>query len=406
MVGIPGFWGADPNAEVGHVHRADRAVGESMRKHHSGLALVLIGLVAASTSSWAQVARAPAARAPITAVAEGEGDEAERANKWTVGLAGGLVDGAYIKFASDVGTALDDGDNLRVLTILTKGSVQNVHDLLYLKGVDAGLVSADTFEQFKKEGKIRNIEERIQYISQVHVNTIQVLARPDIKSLKDLAGKKVAVAAKGSSSAALALKILERYNLKVEVVESAGFSGGMEMVKSGECVAAFTAFAKGAPTVFSSIPASTGLHLLAIDFDKFADEYYVPVSLDHNDYPNLITAGERIETLGSPVVLAVYNWPQGTDRFRKVQRFVDYYFKRFDKLKKPPFQPQWKEVNLAATVPGWKRYWYAEEVLKTVTTAQQNTAGETEARVLTGSSGEDQKLFNEFLEWKKARDAR
>lgn len=371
-----------------------------MRKSLHSIALILVCAAAVVSSSWAQTARAPAAKPPVTAASEGENDQTEIANKWTVGLVGGLVDGAYIKFASDIGTALEDGDNLRVLTMLTKGSVQNVHDLLYLKGVDAGLVSADTFEEFKAEGKIRNIEDRIQYISQVHVNTIQVLARPEIKSLKDLEGKRVAIAKKGSSSAALALKVLARYNVKVEAVESAGFSGGMEMVKSGDCAAAFLAFAKGAPTILSGLPATSGLHLIPISFDKFVDEYYVPVSLDHNDYPNLIMQGESVETLGSPVVLAVYNWQHGTDRFRKVQRFVQYYFDRFDRLKKPPFQPQWKEVNLAATVPGWKRYWYAEEVLKTVAAQQKAAANESSAPTAGNS---DPALYNEFLEWKKTR---
>lgn len=378
-----------------------------MRGYQHWAVYLLACLTALAAVCWPQTVkqvkaeRASTAGTPPSAVSEGEGEEVDRANKWTVGLAGGLADGAYIKFASDIGTVVDDGDNLRVLTILTKGSVQNVRDLLYLKGIDAGLVSADTFEQYRKDGKIKNIEDRIQYISQVHVNTLQLLVRPEIKTLSDLEGKKVAVAAKGSSSSALALKVIERHNLKVNAVEVGGFSGGLEMVKSGECAAAFAAFAKGAPTIFSGVPAALGLHLLPIGIDKFADEYYVPVELEHADYPNLIPAGEKIETLGSPVVLAVYNWPQGTERFRKVQRFIQYYFDRFEKLKKSPYQVQWKEVNLAATVPGWKRYWYAEELLATIV-AQQQGANVAEAQRPATMSREDQALYNEFLEWKKA----
>lgn len=38
-------------------------------------------------------------------------------------------------------------------------------DLLYLKGVDVGFVNTAIFDDFKKEGVIKNIENRIQYIS-------------------------------------------------------------------------------------------------------------------------------------------------------------------------------------------------------------------------------------------------
>jgi TRAP-type uncharacterized transport system substrate-binding protein len=377
-----------------------------MRTYHSAFVCFLLSLLALTALPWHQASgqvradRTAAAKASPTAAAEGEGDEADRANKWTVGLAGGLVDGGYIKFAADISTALDDGDNLRVMAILTKGSLQNVHDLLYLKGIDAGLVAADTFDQFKHDAKINNIENRIQYISQVHVATLQLLARPDIKSVKDLEGKKVATGPKGGSSVALAQKVLERYGVKAETIE-AGYAGGVEKVKSGEYAAVFVAVTRGGPSILSAIPASAGLHLLTIGFDKFADEYYVPVVLEHDEYPNLIASGDKIETLGTPVVLAVYNWPQGTDRFRKVQRFIDYYFERFDKLKMPPYQPQWKEVNLAATVPGWKRYWYVEEVLKKYTAAVRQDTGGTTTPAPAGSSSKEEQLYKEFLEWKK-----
>lgn len=393
-----------------------------MGKHSASIALFLLCVLAwtipASVQRTAQAAgpqtkteKTGGIKVRPTSVLEGELDETERINKWSVGLASGLIDGTFLKFAADIGTVLDDDDNLRVLTVLTKGSVQNVQYLLHLKGIDVALVSADTFEQFKKEAKIKNIENRIQYISQVHVSAIQFLARPDIRTLKDLEGKTIATPPKGSSATALTLKILTRNNIKVEVVE-AGVSAGIEKLKTGEFAAVAGGFAKGAPSAYSGLDPKLGLHLLQIDFEKFANEYYVPVTFEHEDYPNLIAQNEKIETLGTPVVLAVYNWPKGTDRFRRVERFVQYYFDRIDRLKKPPYQPQWKEVNLAAPVPGWKRYWVAEEMLKKVSAAQRITApketvGTGATSAVPGSRGlgsaEEEKLMNEFREWVSQR---
>ena len=57
------------------------------------------------------------------------------------------------------------------------------------------------------------------------------------------------------------------------------------------------------------------------------------------------------------------NFPKGTDQARRLERFVRYYFERFDKLKQPSFHPKWRDVNLAAKVQGWNRYWLAADKL-------------------------------------------
>ena len=58
-----------------------------------------------------------------------------------------------------------------------------------------------------------------------------------------------------------------------------------------------------------------------------------------------------------PAVLAVYDWPKDTDRYQRLARVVDYLFDRFEKLQKEPgYHEKWKDVNLAAKVPGWQRF--------------------------------------------------
>lgn len=338
-----------------------------------------------------------------------ETEESNRLNMWSIGLAGGPIDTTDIKFASDIGVALSDGPNMRIVTTLTRGSIQNVKDLLYLKGMDAGLVSADVFDDLRKEGKITNIENRIQYVSQICVNAFQLLVSADIKTLEDLNGKKIAVPAKGSSTASLAAKVFERNGIKVKTVEGS-VASGLEQLKSGEVSGLVAAFSKGTPTIFSYIDATSGMHLLPINFDKFMDDYYVPIFLDSADYPNLIQQGDKVETIGTPVVLAIYNWPKTNTRFRKVERFIQYYFEKFDRLRHPPFHPAWRDVNLAAKVPGWTRYWYADQVLKKMISKVQAKVAKTgksklsrvEQEILaTVPSEEQKKQLKEFFEWKR-----
>ena len=39
-----------------------------------------------------------------------------------------------------------------------------------------------------------------------------------------------------------------------------------------------------------------------------------------------------------------------------IARFVDHLFSRIGKLQEPGFDPKWKSINLAATVPGLARF--------------------------------------------------
>jgi hypothetical protein len=55
----------------------------------------------------------------------------------------------------------------------------------------------------------------------------------------------------------------------------------------------------------------------------------------------------------------------------KVERFIQCLFNRWDTFQHPPYHPKWRDVNLAATVPGWSRFSVAEVQLRKMQTAQQ-----------------------------------
>src|SRR5262245_3001100 len=59
----------------------------------------------------------------------------DRKNAWTVGLVGGVFEGSFMRFAEDIRKVLDDGDDMRVLPIVSRGTAANLEDLLYLRGV-------------------------------------------------------------------------------------------------------------------------------------------------------------------------------------------------------------------------------------------------------------------------------
>jgi hypothetical protein len=101
-------------------------------------------------------------------------------------------------------------------------------------------------------------------------------------------------------------------------------------------------------------------------------------------------------------VLAVYNWPRNTDRYRRVAHFIDAFFTKSAEFRKPARHPKWKETNLTATLKGWTRFPAAEEWLA-------NNA-EKPVAVSDGTSkpghynpAEQERLFRQFLEWSKSQ---
>lgn len=352
----------------------------------------------------AQTARHGALRNVPGDAAGGESEKSARVNNWTVGIAAGLLEGSFIRFAAELAKAFDDGDNLRILPIVTYGAVENITDLLYLKGVDVAITHADVFDIYKKSGGTRNIEQRVNYISQMHNTEFYILARPEITSIADLAGKKVGFHAKGSGPSVTGPVIFERYGVAVEPV-FINHALALEKMKTGEISAIFQLGAKP-NDLLARLQPEIGLHFLPLKWDQRFSDYYLPATLTHDDYPALIGTGETIETLAVPVVLAVYNWPRDSDRYRRIERFVHAYFEQFDKLKQPSFHPKWKEINLTARVPGWMRYPLADEVLAAMAKEPAAVLQAPKRPLDAGGRADglpaaDSALYQEFLEWKQ-----
>jgi TRAP-type uncharacterized transport system substrate-binding protein len=342
----------------------------------------------------------------------------EKRNAWTVGVAGGLMSGSYMTFADELAKALDDGDNLRVLPLVTYGAASNVDDLLYLRGVDIAVTQSDVFEYFKTERKIWNLQNRIHYIIRLPVSEVHILARRDIRTIEDLRGKKVSFGPAGAGSSLTGTLVFQRLGIQVEQA-NIDTSSGLEKLKSGE-IAALVRLVGKPIDFFSKIPADAGLHLLSIPFSKKFSDYYTVGEFSREQYPNLMPEGQnKVETIAVPAVLAAFNWPKGSERQKRIERLVERMFANWSKFQKPPFHPKWRDVNLAATVPGWTRLDVAErELQKLYTPAPAGQSAELNREFQSYLARADSKrdaqrtpqsrdaLFAEFLQWREQQEAR
>jgi len=346
---------------------------------------------------------------------EGGTDAAMRARKntWTVGIAGGIASGSYMTYATELANVLDDGDNLRILPMVTYGAASNLDDLLYLRGVDVAVTQSDVFDYFRSHRKIPGLEQRVNYILRLPVSEMQILARTDIKSIEDLRGKKVNFGPAGSGSSLTGSIVFQRLNISVEQVMFDNATA-IQKLRSGEIAALVRVIGKPID-FFAKIPPNSGLHFVSVPFSQPLNEYYALGELTNKDYPTLIPEGQSVDTIAVPTVLAAFRWQKGSDRYRRVERFVEALFTKFDKFREPQRHPKWREVNLAATVPGWQRLPVAEEMLQQV---RQKNIAETAAtrgefasfvrskqNAIDGNLTDEQReaLFKEFMQWRDKR---
>src|SRR5215475_9048629 len=285
--------------------------------------------------------------------------EKKRVNAWTVGLAGGLLEGAPIRLATEMARAVDDGPNLHVLPIVTRGPTENVNSLLYLRGVDMAIISSDSLEEYRIQ--IPDISSRISFVLNLFPSELHIFVRPEINSLQDLAGKKVNFNTQGTAAAYSGPLIFSRLGIEVEKM-FIPHPVALEQMRKGE-VAAVLFITSKPIDAFVKGRWESGYKFLPVNYDRKFEDYYLPASLEASEYPNLIKQGERVSTIAVPTALVAFNWQPRTDRYQRVARFVDYLFSRIDRLQAPGFDPKWKSINLAATVPGFTRFPAAQDWL-------------------------------------------
>ena len=359
----------------------------------------------------------PASGQAIPKSLQQAGDDAaikQRRNAWTVGVAGGLIDGTYMRFADELAKVLDDGDNLRILPMVSYGAASNLDDLIYLRGIDVAVTQSDVFEYFRTERKTPNLQNRVQYILRLPISELHILAKTDIRSVEDLRGKKVNFGPAGSGSSLTGTIVFQRLGVQVEPV-LIDQQSALQKLRSDE-VAALVRVVGKPVDFFTRIPANSGLHLVPIPFTKTFADYYTLGELDAKDYPTLIAEEQKVDTIGVPAVLAVINWRKGSDGYRRVERFIEQLFTKWDKFQAPPRHPKWRDVNLAATVPGWTRHSLSEQMLERIrgsaAAAQEDVGPGFQAFLTQKRTGrpltqaDREALFREFLRWREQQGRR
>jgi uncharacterized protein len=333
----------------------------------------------------------------------------ERINANTVTIVSGSPDGASI--AHDLSAVLDDGEEFRVLPLVGKGGGQNIRDVRFLKGVDLGITQANLLTGYRRSNEIGNLEGRIVYIAKLFGEEMHVVVRddPGIRSIEQLVGKTVNLGPVGSETQLSARDVFGRLNIKIDEVNLAQ-ADAIAKLKAGQIAASVTVSGKPAAPM-TKLAAEPGLRFLPVPFAKSLQDDYLPGVLTSEDYPGFVRPGEDVETISAATVLIAYNWPKGSEPYRRLEDFVGRFFSKLDAFAQPQRHPKWREANFAAALAGWSRFQPAEDWLarnrQTLSARRQfNEFLISRGVGVPGSEEERERLFLDFVKWSQERERR
>ncbi len=235
--------------------------------------------------------------------------------------------GTYYGFGNVIANKVGDLTSTSVKAIASGGSAANIQAL---EDGDAqlGFVQSDVMvyayngeRTFAETGAVTNFSTVANlYTEQVQIVTVD----PSIKTVADLAGKRVSIGASGSGVYFNAVDVLGVYGLDVEkdiVPTYQSFGDSAEALKDGQIDAAFVV--AGAPTTaVTDLASGRDIALVSLDqehIDKLIAEspYYSQVTISKDTYG---TAEDATTVAVGAVVIAsddtsdadVYNFLYGT----------------------------------------------------------------------------------------------
>jgi TRAP-type uncharacterized transport system substrate-binding protein len=273
----------------------------------------------------------------------------------------GSMSGTDMTLANDLGIAFSDGYELRSIAIVGLGSLKDVEDLLYLRGVDMAIVQQDVIDFMVANEIDPAIREHVRLVTTLSFDQFHVLASKDIETIQDLAGENVNYGPTDGGTFMTSSVVFDTLGIDVNVT-TFPHKIALEKMRSGEIAAMMRASGKPV-SIMEAVEPGEPFHLLAVPQEPLA-AIYGPTTLTAEDYPALIEPGQEVPTVAVANALIAYNLDRNHPRGKALAKFTERFFAGFDKLLDSPYHESWSQIDVKAEVPGLKRHWAAVDALK------------------------------------------
>ena len=201
----------------------------------------------------------------VASVKEGAGTGAARGSL-TFGTGG--ESGTYYAFGGVLGAYVSNNTDLSITTVTSGGSAVNIDDMV-ADNVQIAFCQSDVMayayngERLFEGAAVKDFS----VVAALYMEAVQIVTNnPEIKTVADLAGKKVSVGAAGSGTYFNAIDALEAYGMTEDDIEPVyqSFGDSTESLKDGKIDAAFVV--AGAPTTsIVDLATATDVYLVAVD---------------------------------------------------------------------------------------------------------------------------------------------
>jgi uncharacterized protein len=321
--------------------------------------LMFAAALFASASAGAQTAPQGAAPRPSTLGADKD-NPLSKTNSSALTIVTGAYDSTTARVIGELASKLGADDDLRVMPVSGRGSIQNIYDLLTLRSVDLAIVQSDVLAYFQRSNSVPGLENQIQYVTKLYSEEFHILSRMQYLCLAELDGRRVNFGPKGGGASITAEAVFESQKINVLPLYL-DQTEALEKLKTGEIDA--TVYVDGKPSrIFDHIRYTDRVHFLDVDYGDRLQRDYLPALMTNEDYPHLIAPRETVSTIAVSNVLAYYNSRPSPDRTKRVNHFTDKLFTAIDALKqaagaaRSPLHNKWREINVYAPVAGWQRF--------------------------------------------------
>jgi uncharacterized protein len=131
---------------------------------------------------------------------------------------------------------------------------------------------------------------------------------------------------------------------------------------------------------------------------------YTAITITSNDYPELVSNDSPIKTVEVGTVMVAYNWPSNSERYQRVNRFVEAFFAHIKEIQAS--RPKWHAFDITSSVSGWTRFSPAAQWLKKagLTPEESKTTVvhlDTKQREALFKDFQRETLFREFATYQK-----
>jgi uncharacterized protein len=250
------------------------------------------------------------------------------------GLVGIVSEGT--DYTVDLALTLAGAQNhLRLLPIAGAGALQDAKDVIFARGIDFGILQTDVLDEIKRNPPFPGVEKYLRYVTKLYDQELHVLVASDIRSIEDLRGKKVNFGPRDSGTYTTAMAVFKALGIEPDVT-TLPHPLALDKLRRAE-ISGIVYVATKPSRLFQDIRPEENLHFLPITADLSPN--YTAMTITSDDYPELVAKDAPVRTVTVGTVLVAYNWPAKSQRYQRVDRFVQAFFAHLEDIKAR--RPKW-----------------------------------------------------------------